>query len=424
MADLEKKAPELRFKGFVDDWEQRKLGETNTKFTDGNYGESYPSNKDMSDSTNGVPFLRGSDLKNGKLDVSNANYITKEKHNELTSGHLTYDDIVIAVRGSLGSLGYVDVENVDWNINSQLAVIRTEKREFIGTFLIQFLSSDKGRKELLSRTTGTALKQLPIKQVKDVPVPKPSIDEQQKIGSFFKQLDDTIALHQRKLSLLKQLKQTYLQAMFPQGDEIIPALRIAGFSDPWEQRKLGEVLDNQYNGQTPSRAIASFWNGNIDWLSSGELNRGVVSETIEKITEEGRQDANLKFVPKGTFVMAITGLEAVGTRGNCAILGMDTTLNQSCMALFPNKQLLNSSFLFQWYRKVGEEYGLQYTQGTKQQSYNAELLKILPIFLPSVKEQVLIADFFGKIDATISFHQSKIQKFVGIKKVLLAKMFV
>ena len=186
---------------------------------------------------------------------------------------------------------------------------------------------------------------------------------------------------------------------------------------------MGEVIDNQYNGQTPSRANASFWNGEINWLSSGELNRGVVSETIEKITEDGRKNANLKIVPKGTFVMAITGLEAAGTRGNCAKLGIDTTMNQSCMALFPKKKLLDSSFLFQWYRKVGEEYGLQYTQGTKQQSYNAELLKILPIVLPSVSEQVLIADFFDKIDDTIALHQRMSDKQKKLKANLLQMMF-
>ncbi|WP_068561153.1 MULTISPECIES: restriction endonuclease subunit S [Trichococcus] len=191
----------------------------------------------------------------------------------------------------------------------------------------------------------------------------------------------------------------------------------------WEQRKLGEVIDNQYNGQTPSRANASFWNGEINWLSSGELNRGVVSETIEKITEDGRKNANLKIVPKGTFVMAITGLEAAGTRGNCAKLGIDTTMNQSCMALFPKKKSLDSSFLFQWYRKVGEEYGLQYTQGTKQQSYNAELLKILPIVLPSVSEQVLIADFFDKIDDAIALHQRKLTLLEQLKQTYLQKLF-
>ena len=202
-----------------------------------------------------------------------------------------------------------------------------------------------------------------------------------------------------------------------------PAIRFQGFTDDWEQRKLGEVIDNQYNGQTPSRTNASFWNGEINWLSSGELNRGVVSETIEKITEDGRKNANLKIVPKGTFVMAITGLEAAGTRGNCAKLGIDTTMNQSCMALFPKKKLLDSSFLFQWYRKVGEEYGLQYTQGTKQQSYNAELLKILPIVLPSVSEQVLIADFFDKIDDTIALHQRKLTLLKQLKQTYLQALF-
>ncbi|MFK5281542.1 restriction endonuclease subunit S, partial [Lacticaseibacillus paracasei] len=79
-------------------WEKRKLGETNSYFTDGNYGESYPKESELSDKENGVPFLRGSNLRNGELIEDNANYITKEKHAELTSGHLVEDDIVLAVR--------------------------------------------------------------------------------------------------------------------------------------------------------------------------------------------------------------------------------------------------------------------------------------------------------------------------------------
>lgn len=141
-----------------------------------------------------------------------------------------------------------------------------------------------------------------------------------------------------------------------------PKIRFKGYTDDWEQRKLGEVLDDMYNGQTPSRKRDEYWNGNIRWLSSGELNRGIVYSSIETITEEGKKSANLRVVPKGTFVMAITGLEASGTRGNCALLGFDTTLNQSCMALFPKQDILISQFLFQWYRMVGEEYGINYTQ--------------------------------------------------------------
>ena len=121
--------------------------------------------------------------------------------------------------------------------------------------------------------------------------------------------------------------------------------------------------------------------------------------------------------------MAITGLEAAGTRGNCALLGFDTTLNQSCMALFPKKDLLTSDFLFQWYRKVGEEYGLNYTQGTKQQSYNAELIKILPISLPLVTEQKKIASYLSNIDHLITLHQRKLEKLQLVKKSMLEKMF-
>ena len=198
----------------VNDWEQRKLGETKTFFTDGNYGEAYPKSSDMVDSSIGVPFLTGGNLKDGKLDISGASYISKEKHELLTSGHLICDDIVIAVRGSLGALGYVNSDNSGWNINSQLAILRTDKEELNGKFLLQFLLSENGQKEFLRRQTGTALKQLPIGAIKDVDIPITSIDEQVKIGEYFATLDHLITLHQHKCDELQNLKKYMLQNMF------------------------------------------------------------------------------------------------------------------------------------------------------------------------------------------------------------------
>ena len=252
----------------------------------------------------------------------------------------------------------------------------------------------------------------------------PSKEEQSKIGGYFDELDHLITLHQRKCDEVKSLKKYMLQKMFPQNEQKVPEIRFEGFTEAWEQRKLGDVLDDMYNGQTPSRNKSEYWNGNIKWLSSGELNRGTVYDSMEMITEDGQKSANLRIVPKGTFIMAITGLEAAGTRGNCALLGFDTTLNQSCMALFPKKDLLTSDFLFQWYRKVGEEYGINYTQGTKQQSYNAELIKILPISLPSVAEQRKIASYLSNLDHLITLHQQKCEELKKIKKFMLQKMFV
>ena len=203
----------------------------------------------------------------------------------------------------------------------------------------------------------------------------------------------------------------------------VPKLRFPGFTEDWEQRKLGDVIASLYNGQTPSRFDKANWEGDIPWLTSGELNRGVVNHSIEKITQQGRDDANLKIVPKGTVVIAITGLEAAGTRGNCAKLGFNTTLNQSCMAIYPKSEFLDPDFLFQWYIAVGEEYGIKYTQGTKQQSYNAELIKILPISVPSVTEQRKITRILDLFDDIITLHQRKLENLKLKKKALLQKLF-
>lgn len=202
-----------------------------------------------------------------------------------------------------------------------------------------------------------------------------------------------------------------------------PRIRFPEFSRNWEKKKLGEVLIDLYNGQTPSRSRLDFWNGNINWLSSGELNRGVICKTAEKITKAGQQDAHLRIIPAGTFVIAITGLEAAGTRGNCAILGLDTTVNQSCMALFPDDKKLNVKFLFKWYEKVGERYGIIYTQGTKQQSYNANIIKKMEIFLPSLPEQEKIADFFTAIDEKIDAKEKEIEEVKTLKKGFLQQLF-
>ena len=188
--------PELRFPGFTDAWEQRKLGDTNTFFTDGNYGNDYPTANEMSDSVNGVPFLRGSNLNNGAINLVDVNYITKQKHNLLTSGHTKFDDIIIAVRGSLGNCGYVAKQFIDININSQLAIIRTDKNELSGLFLIEYLLSSLGKKEINRNITGTALKQLPINSLKMINIKYPSINEQEKISILLSKLNASITLHQ------------------------------------------------------------------------------------------------------------------------------------------------------------------------------------------------------------------------------------
>ena len=418
MSNKKQQIPAIRFNGFTDAWEQRKLMETNTSFTDGNYGESYPSGNDMSDSRNGVPFLRGSNLKNGKLDNSGANYITLEKHKELTSGHLVYDDIVIAVRGSLGALGYVDIDNVDWNINSQLAIIRTDKSELNGAFVIQFLSSNKGQKELLSRQTGTALKQLPIKQLQDVPVPKPELAEQNKISEFFRQLDDTIALHQHHLDNHKELKKALLQKMFPRNGEKLPEVRFGGFTEVWEKRKLNKVMSDFI---VPMRDKPKEFSGEIPWTRIEDIEGKYLNDSLsgQYVSQAIIEKMNLKVIPKDSLIVS-----ASATFGVVAIVTQDLITNQTFIGLVPEANF-DLDFLYTLFQTPTVRTKMKFESAGSTIFYiTRQTFENMQFLLPSYEEQQSIGSYFKNIDDTITLLQQKLNDYQRLKKVMLQQMFV
>ena len=400
--------PTIRFRGFDDEWEQRKLGEVL---------------KERSERANGSEELLSVTIGNGVIkqaDSDKRNTASDDKSNYkiVRKGDLPYNSMRMW-QGAVGNSEYDGIVSPAYTV-----LVPTEEAN--SKFFMELFKKESTLQIFQRWSQGLTSDTWNLKYpaLSTIQFYIPSVFEQTKIADYFIQLDHLITLHQRKCDETKKLKKYMLQKMFPQNGSKVPEIRFKGFTDEWEQRKLGDVLDDMYNGQTPSRNKSEYWNGNIKWLSSGELNRGTVYDSIEMITEDGQKSANLRIVPKGTFIMAITGLEAAGTRGNCALLGFDTTLNQSCMALFPKKDLLTSDFLFQWYRKVGEEYGLNYTQGTKQQSYNAELIKILPISLPSVAEQKKIASYLSHIDHLITLHQHKCEDIKKLKKFMLQNIFI
>ena len=354
-------------------WEQRKLGDNIVEYTKKTTeNNQYPV---LTSSRKGIFFQTDYYDGNQIASVDNTGY------NIVPYGYFTYRHM------SDDEIFHFNINDITENgIVSTLYPVFTTDENLDSKYLQYQLNHGKEfAKYAILQKQGGSRTYMYLNKLRNLYLTVPTtIEEQKRISEYFTKLDHLITLHQR-ISLYFLKINTFV----------------------WEQRKLGDLLEDMYNGQTPSRNKCEYWNGDINWLSSGELNRGTVYSSIELITEEGQKSANLRIIPKGTFVMAITGLEAAGTRGNCALLGFDTTLNQSCMALFPKKDLLTSEFLFQWYRKVGEEYGLNYTQGTKQQSYNAELIKILPISVPSIKEQRRIASSLSSLDHLITLHQRK-----------------
>lgn len=359
------------------------------------------------------------------VEASDVPYVNKDidcqKYQLLADG-----DIIVADTAEDDTVGkVVEITNTDnVKVISGLHTIACRpKLKFTSGYLGYYMNSNPYHNQLRPYMQGIKVTSISKANIALTNISIPSLPEQQKIASLFTELDNLIQSAEKELEGYRELKQGMLQKMFPKNGEATPEIRFSEFSGEWKKYELGDVLNDMYNGQTPSRSKPNYWNGNVKWLSSGELNRQTVYDSIESITEEGRKSANLRIIPKGTFVMAITGLEAAGTRGNCALLGFNTTLNQSCMALFPNENLLTTKFLFQWYKNVGEEYGITYTQGTKQQSYNAQLLEILPISLPTIKEQNKITCLLEEIDNLIASQQQELDGYKELKKGLLQQMF-
>lgn len=375
---------------------------------------------DITTREQGVLALSPTNIVNNSLSLEKCTYITQKKYDESPEIKIEKNDIIFTKTGStFGKTAYLNTINQNATINPQLVIVRCYNSDY-QLLLAYNMQSSYFQNRINQIVVGGAVPTLSQEQLSKIHVAFPTdITEIKKMTKILSTQDKLIELQEKKIEQLKELKKAYLQKMFPKKGSKYPELRFKGFTAPWEQRKLGEVIEDSYNGQTPSRANDEYWNGDLNWLASGDLNRGIVTHTTEKITNKGLEDTRLRIVPKGTFVMAITGLEAAGTRGNCGILGIDTALNQSCMALFPNKKILDTKFLFQWYRKVGEEYGINYTQGTKQQSYNAELIQILPISFPNKEEQQKIADYFSNLDSLITIHQRKSEQEKQKKKALM-----
>ena len=191
---------------------------------------------------------------------------------------------------------------------------------------------------------------------------------------------------------------------------------IGRIPEDWEIGYFGDVLCTFSAGATPYRGIPDYYNGKINWISSGELNYNVIYDTIEHISEEALRNTNLCLHAPGTFLMAITGLEATGTRGKCAFVGVPSATNQSCLAINGTNKM-DIKYLYWYYRMYGDYLAFKYSQGTKQQSFTATIVKNLPITYPKqVIEQHRIASALTSIDNLISSLGKLIEKKKNIKQ--------
>ena len=385
--------PEIRFPGFTDDWEERKLGtllkyEQPTKYivksTDYNEGFEIPV------LTAGKSFILGY-----------TNEVDGIKNASKDSPIIIFDDFTT-------SSHYVDFPFKVKSSAMKLLDLTTDSLDFY--FIFNILKNIKYVPQSHERHW--------IAKFSEFKVLVPSYDEQQKIGTFFQQLDDTIALHQRKLDLLKETKKGFLQKMFPKNGAKVPEIRFPGFTEDWEQRKLGE-LATIVRGASPRPIQDPKWfdtESDVGWLRIADVTEqdGRIYYLEQHISKLGQEKTRVLVEPHLLLSIA-------ATVGKPVVNYVKTGVHDGFL-IFLNA-IFDREFMFQWlemFRPKWQKYG----QPGSQVNLNSELVRNQEILIPNNEEQQKIGSFFKQLDDTIALHQRELDVLKETKKGFLQKMFV
>ena len=407
---MSKKSPQLRFEGFTDDWEERKLGDflkTPEKV------KAHIQSKDdlMTLKLNLGGLESGS--KRETLELGSTIYY-KRKSGQFIYGKQNFFN---------GSMAIIPID-LDGKATSG-DVPSLDVIGILSEYLYVYVSRGDYWKSKESEASGTGSKRIHEKTLQGFDIKVPSTqNEQRKIGSFFKQLDDTIALHQRKLDLLKEQKKGYLQKMFPKNGAKVPELRFAGFVDDWEQRKLGEMLVNLEAGVSVNSSdydtgyfilkTSAIKMGNIDLLEV----KSIVSEEVAR--------AKTPLIKNSIIISRMNTPELVGASGLVResidnIFLPDRLWQGQVAENFSSEWLIQSINIASNIQKIRD-----LATGTSGSMKNISKRSILDLIInvPKLKEQQKIGSFFKQLDNTIALHQRKLDLLKEQKKGFLQKMFV
>ena len=400
---VKKKVPELRFAGFADDWEERKFFESIASTID--FRGRTPKKLGMDWSDSGYLALSALNVKNGYIDpLADAHYGDEKLYRKWMSGReLKKGQVLFTTEAPMGNVAQVPDDN-GYILSQRTVAFETKEDMMTNDFLAVLLKSPLVFNNLSALSSGGTAKGVSQKSLKGLSITVPlDIDEQQKIGSFFKQLDATIALHQRKLDLLKEQKKGYLQKMFPKNGEKVPELRFAGFADDWEERKLSDIADRFDNLRVPITA-SDRKPGDTPYYGAN-----------------GIQDYVEGFTHNGEFILVAE--DGANDLKNYPVQYVNgkVWVNNHAHVLQGKKTITDNKFLMNAIKNFNIE---PFLVGGGRAKLNADVMMKLNILLPTFVEQEKIGSLFSLLDKTIALHQRKLDLLKEQKKGFLQKMFV
>lgn len=383
--------PQLRFKGFADAWEQRKLSKIATMHA--RIGWQNLRKSEFLDSGD-YYLITGTDFDDGKIDLKNCHYVAKERYNQDRNIQVKNGSILITKDGTLGKVAYVSNLKKPATLNAGVFNIELLTENTDRKYLFQYLKAPFLMSYVAQKATGGTIKHLNQNILVDFPVIGPTKPEQQKIGMFFSSLDNLITLHQRKLDKLSNVKKALLEKMFPKNDSDVPEIRFKGFTDAWEQRKLGDfgsVCMNKriFKNQTSESGEIPFYKiGTFGGQADAFISRSLFEEYKSKYP----------YPVHGDILISASG--SIGR--TVEYQGAEEYFQDSNIVWLNHRNTVYNPFLKYFYAVV-KWNGIE--GSTIKRLYNENILST-QITLPQKSEQQKIGTFFSNLDNLITLHQS------------------
>ncbi|MFZ4753746.1 MAG: restriction endonuclease subunit S [Chitinophagaceae bacterium] len=324
-------------------------------------------------------------------------------------------DFIISLRSFQGGIEYSNYKG----LCSPAYIILRKKVEIENDFYRHYFKSVPFIRDLNKNLEGIRDgKMISYKQFSEILIPKPKPKEQQKIAACLSSLDEVITAESKKLEVLKEHKKGLLQHLFPQAGETLPKLRFKEFEDSgeWEVKKLGEVVTFT-GGGTPSKSKPDFWQGNIPWISSSDIEEDSIHKikVTRFITEEALKESATKLVPANSVLL----VSRVGV-GKLAVSTEPLCTSQDFTSFSP---IDDNSIFLGYYLKSKREILLSFSQGMAIKGFTKDDISKLELLIPSISEQQKIASVLSSIDEIIIAKGQKIEALQLHKKGLLQGLF-
>lgn len=411
MADI----PKIRFKGFTEPWEQRKLGDIY-----GSIGNAFVGTATPYYAEHGHFYLESNNVKDGQINHNAEIFINDEFYEKQKDKWLHTGDMVMVQSGHVGHAAVIP-EELDNTAAHALIMFRNPKEEIEPYFLNYEYQTDKAKKQIENITTGNTIKHILASDMQEFVVDIPKYEEQKAIAGYFCKLDHLITLHQRKCDDTKKLKKYMLQKMFPKNGEKFPEIRFKGFTEAWEQRKLSDVTESIKNGYT-YRADGSrdhrYKITRIESISSGVIN-------TEKLGSSDEVNENYRLVDGDILFSHINSLPYIAnTALYTADLG-EIYHGMNLLNIRSRHEEIDSHFLLHLLKKESTRdwFRIIAKPAVNQASISTTEVGSFKFLIPGMEEQKKISSSLDNLDHLITLHQRKCDTLKELKKYMLQNMF-